>query len=80
MRASQSPSCRAPWSSIPYPSSLMYRRAGCKPIPTTSFDSALCLPPLFMRQIRLMIALLDPGYQLQHIVNRKLAQRQDHGQ
>jgi hypothetical protein len=38
-------------------------------IPTTSVDSALGLPPLFVRQIRPMITLLDPGDQLNHIFN-----------
>src|SRR5262249_10612723 len=36
-------------------------------IPTTSFDSALGRPPLFVRQIRPMMALLDPGDQRDHL-------------
>jgi hypothetical protein len=41
--------------------------------PTTSFESALGLSPLFVREIRPMITLLNLADQLQHVSNRILA-------
>jgi hypothetical protein len=42
-------------------------------IRTTSFESALGLSPLFVREIRPMITLFNLGDQLQHVSHRILA-------
>jgi hypothetical protein len=40
---------------------------------TKSFESALSLSPLFVREVRPMITLLNLGDRLQHVSNRILA-------
>ncbi len=42
--------------------------------PTTSFDSALGFPPLFVRQMRATVVLLYPGDQREYVRNRIRAQ------
>jgi hypothetical protein len=49
-------------------------------IPTTSFESALGLSPLFVREIRPMMTRLNLADPLQHVSNRLLAYREDHFQ
>jgi hypothetical protein len=61
-------------SVLSYPRPLERREAAWSN-PTTSFESALGLSPLFVREIRPMMTLLNLGDQLQHISPRILASR-----
>jgi hypothetical protein len=65
--------CRCLYGPVPLPGTGRggYVRDTCNP--TTSFESALGLSPLFVREIRPMMTLLNLGDQLQHISPRILA-------
>ena len=45
--------------------------------PTATLDLALSLTPLFVRQIRAVIAPLDPGHKGEDLLNRRRTQGQD---
>ena len=57
------------WLSYPEPNKGVLRNSSAV-IPTTPLSLALCLSALPMREIRLVIAPLDPGHEGEALLNR----------